>query len=58
MRRISPNGQYYDYRWGPRALAECSATDIVSFMAQVYAQNKQPWLEKLGLVEVDQEVIN
>lgn len=50
-REHGPNGPQFQYRWGPRAKAECSATDVVSFMASVYGEDPVAWLEKMGLVE-------
>ena len=40
--------QTFDYRWGQRARAEFSERDVLSFMAEIYGEDVEKWLEKLG----------
>eukprot|EP00039_Didymoeca_costata_P023268 m.6525 g.6525 ORF g.6525 m.6525 type:complete len:304 (+) comp3546_c0_seq1:229-1140(+) len=41
------------YRWGQRARAEFSEPDILRFLAKIYDQDPDEWVEKLGEQQVE-----
>ena len=48
IKRAEADGSTHEYRWGPRARALMTEQDVVSFIARVYGDEPQAWLERLG----------
>jgi len=52
---VEAERQTFDYRWGQRARAEFSERDVLSFMAEIYGEDVEKWLEKLGKNDDDED---
>jgi hypothetical protein len=48
LKRAEAEGGTHEYRWGARARAMLLEQDIIGFIAQVYGDQPQAWLERLG----------
>jgi hypothetical protein len=48
LKRIENDGHVYEYRWGARARAVLKEEDVIGFIAQVYGDRPEDWLQRLG----------
>lgn len=50
VRVMETEGTVHEYRWGAKARAELTEKDIISFVAKVFGDDPQVWMERLGKV--------